>query len=94
MTICGGCDTTWTGTSPCHCGGSGGCHRTFGSARYFDAHRVQYGDRGSCADPATVTIQTGTHAGEPFMVLRDGMWRGPEMTDEQKLARFGPQDVT
>lgn len=83
---CGGCDATWTGTSICHCGN---CHHTFSGLGLFDKHRSQYGDRGACLDPDTLTIQQGANLGEPLMHYRDGMWRGPEMTDEQKQARFG-----
>jgi hypothetical protein len=86
VNTCSGCTTTWTGTRLCHCGN---CHRSFSGVGHFDAHRSQYGDRGSCTDPATLTIRDGARAGEPAMYLRDGIWSGPEMTDEQKQARFG-----
>jgi hypothetical protein len=81
---CGGCDATWGGTSPCHCAVPG-CHQTFVGVSLFDAHRSQYGERGSCTHPTEVR----NRAGEQVMFLRDGMWRGPEMTDDQKTARFG-----
>jgi hypothetical protein len=83
---CGTCPATWTGTSACHCAG---CHQTFVSATLFDAHRAQYGERGVCRRPADLTYTSGSRAGEPVMFFREGMWRGPEMTEEQKLARFG-----
>lgn len=37
------------------------------------------------ARPATLTARDGSALFE----FRDGMWRGPEMTDEAKAARFG-----
>lgn len=83
---CGRCTTTWTGTRLCHCGN---CHRSFSGLALFDAHRLGYGERGNCLDPATLTIRSGNREGEPVMHLRDGVWSGPEMTDEQKTARFG-----
>lgn len=87
---CPRCDHTWTATGAAHCGG-GGCHRTFSTARLFDLHRSpRGGEHGSCLDPAEIPPRA---TGEPVMVLRDGMWRGPEMTEEQKLARFGPKDA-
>ncbi len=83
---CGTCSATWTGVSVCHCAG---CHCTFVTATLFDAHRVQYGERGACRRPADLTFTSGPRSGEPVMFFREGMWRGPEMTEEQKLARFG-----
>lgn len=76
---CGGCDASWTGTSPCHCAAPG-CHRTFSGIRLFDAHRHHRGEHGGCLDPETVTNARG----ERVMFFRDGMWRGPEMSDEEK----------
>jgi hypothetical protein len=83
---CGSCSATWTGTSVCHCAG---CHHTFVSSTLFDAHRTQLGERGVCRRPADLTLTSGPRTGEPVMFFREGMWRGPEMTEEQKLARFG-----
>jgi hypothetical protein len=40
MSVCSGCDATWNGEAPCHCSGSSGCHRTFGSLEAFDRHLV------------------------------------------------------
>jgi hypothetical protein len=74
---CGHCPATWTGTRPCHCAA---CHRTFAGIRLFDAHRSQYGERGSCLNPAELTTKTG----EPIAYLRDGIWSGPEMEDEAR----------
>ena len=46
----------------------------------FDAHRSADGDHGTCLDPATVV---GRH-GERRLFFRAGMWRGPELTEEQR----------
>ena len=75
---CGGCTETWTALTACHCSG---CHRTYAGVGMFDQHRSQYGERGSCLDPATLINQK---TGEPLMFFREGMWRGPEATEEQK----------
>lgn len=53
----------------------GACHRTFAGVTYFDQHRRAF----ACVDPATIAE----------MRLVDGLWRGPEMSEEAKLARFG-----
>jgi hypothetical protein len=77
------CGTTWTAASAAHCSG---CCRTFSGVALFDRHRSKAGgEHGSCIDPATLTDTNDT----PICEQRDGMWRGPEMTEEQKLARFG-----
>jgi hypothetical protein len=76
----GACGTTWTGTRAAHCSG---CCRTFSGSSLFDAHRRGYGDRGSCLDPVALGAE-----------FRDGMWRAPEMTDEEKLARFGDRQAS
>lgn len=81
---CSGCDTTWTGATRCHCSAEG-CHRTFAGLGLFDRHRHNRGEHGGCDDPANIRTQ----AGERVMFLRDGIWSGPEMTEEQILARFG-----
>jgi hypothetical protein len=73
---CGGCPATWTAPGAAHCAA---CHRTFSGVSLFDLHRSQYGERGSCQDPGDV---------RHMMFLRDGMWRGPEMTEEgRKILR-------
>lgn len=80
---CSGCDHIWTATGAAHCTA---CHTApFSTARLFDAHRHQRGERGGCLDPTTLrdARKQRTH------FLRDGMWRGPEMTAEQKSAAFG-----
>lgn len=79
---CNGCDVTWTGHRIAH---GACCHRTFASVGLFDKHRSMAGDHGTCHHPASVT----TTSGERVMFLRDGMWKAPEMTDEEKTAAFG-----
>lgn len=79
---CKGCEASWTGLKMCHCGA---CHRTFSTVRLFDKHRSPVGDHGSCKDPSTIT----TRVGDPVMVLAGGVWRGPAMTEAQKIAKYG-----
>lgn len=79
---CSGCDATWGGQGRAHCAG---CHRSFSTAGLFDLHRSAHGERGGCKDPATITDQSG----QRVLFLRDGLWRGPEMTADQKAARWG-----
>jgi hypothetical protein len=79
---CSGCPAQWTGASRAHCSG---CHRTFSGATLFDAHRSPRGPRGTCLDPATLTVTDGS----PRMRLRDGIWAGPEMDEAAKARRFG-----
>src|SRR6185437_810072 len=76
---CNGCGTHWTGLSRAHCSA---CHQTFASSGLFDRHRSSSGDHGTCLNPASI-IHTAT--GERVMFYREGMWRGPEMTEEQKI---------
>jgi hypothetical protein len=83
IATCGGCDRTWTATGAAHCAA---CHtEPFSTARLFDLHRSAAGEHGRCLNPA----QIRNRAGEQIMFLRDGMWRGPELTDDEKAARFG-----
>lgn len=84
---CGGCGATWTGTGRAHCRG---CCQLFATAGLFDRHRSAGGERGRCLDPAGLV----NAAGARIMFLRDGMWRGPEMTEAQKSARFGELPVS
>jgi hypothetical protein len=86
VNTCSGCRATWTGLSACHCSG---CHNTFAGLVLFDAHRIQHGGSGACRRPADMVMTGGLREGEPVMFFREGIWRGPEMTDEQKFARFG-----
>lgn len=74
---CSGCDATWTANGSCHCGG---CHRLFATIALFDAHRSADGDHGSCLEPEKVLGRDG----ERRLFFRDGMWRGPELTEEQR----------
>lgn len=77
---CGGCDITWNRIDTAHCAA---CHRTFSSNTWFDAHRSQDGERGTCLDPAAVL----THDGHPRMFLRAAMWGGPPL-DQQARERL------
>jgi hypothetical protein len=80
LITCPRCDHTWTATGAAHCSA---CHRLFSTPRLFDLHRsTRGGDHGSCADPAAIT----NRAGERVMLLRDGMWRGPQLSEEQREA--------
>lgn len=79
---CSGCPARWSGFAVAHCRA---CHHTFAGVTLFDLHRDKRGDHGSCLDPEQVT----SFAGDRVMFLRGGMWRGPEMTEAQKAARFG-----
>ena len=74
---CAGCDQTWTALNACHCGG---CHETFSGIWLFDWHRTAIGEHGSCVEPRNVV----TGDDKPIMFFREGMWRGPEMTPEEK----------
>lgn len=75
---CNGCTAIWTAQNAAHCSV---CHHTFSTVPLFDAHRP----RGRCLYP-TFVLNT---SGERRMFERNGMWRGPEMTEEQKARRFG-----
>lgn len=66
-----------------HCSG---CHETFSAPGLFDKHRSARGEHGVCLDPTQVRHGT---SGYRLLFFRDGMWRGPEMTEDQKNARFG-----
>ena len=76
---CSGCDATWTGLSVAHCAAAG-CHETFASPALFDAHRSAEGERGACIPPAEVQGRTGGQR----LFFRDGMWRGPELSEEER----------
>lgn len=78
MNTCNGCTATWTAQNAAHCSV---CHHTFSTVALFDAHR----HGGRCLHPLWVL----TKSGEKRMQFRNGMWRGPEMTEEQKARRFG-----
>jgi hypothetical protein len=76
---CSGCEAAWTGLSVAHCAASG-CHELFASVSLFDMHRSQDGDHGACIPPGEVQGRNG----EQRLLFRDGMWRGPELTEEQR----------
>lgn len=73
---CSGCAATWQGLRVAHCRG---CHRTFAGVGLFDLHRTA---DGRCLDPETVVGRDG----ERRLFFRDGMWRGPEATEEKLAA--------
>lgn len=74
------CGARWTDLRTAHCAAEK-CHRSFASIGLFDRHRSTTGsEQGSCRNPTTIT---NTH-GHRIMYLRDGIWRSPELTDEQK----------
>lgn len=73
---CSACEVTWTGLSVAHCAAKS-CHRTFAGVGLFDAHRTA---DGRCLDPEQLLTETGRRRA----FFRDGMWRGPEMTEEQR----------
>lgn len=83
---CSGCSAVWTGAHIAHCSA---CHSTFAAVGLFDAHRSIAGNSGTCRDPATLTYRTGQRAGERVMFWRDGLWRAPEMPDEEEVTAFG-----
>ena len=76
------CGARWTALGAAHCAA---CHNTFSGPSNFDLHRSTAGEHGRCRPPATVT----NSAGDRLLFVRRGMWRSPEMTDEDKAARFG-----
>lgn len=77
------CGARWTALGAAHCGA---CHETFAGPTLFDQHRTQAGDHGTCRRPAELTT---TKTGARVMYHRGGMWRGPELTDDEKAERFG-----
>lgn len=81
---CNGCDATWTASGAAHCAG---CHTApFATVSLFDLHRSASGEHGSCLDPEAIVNR---RTGERLMFFRAGMWRGPEMDEAAKVARFG-----
>lgn len=75
---CGGCSVTWTGLSRCHCAADT-CHVTLSGVSLFEQHRRG----GRCTPPDQMTV-----AGEPLRLV-DGVWRGPQMSDDEVAARTG-----
>ncbi len=78
------CGARWTALGVAHCAADG-CHQTFSGPAAFDQHRSSAGPHGSCQRPADLVNSRG----ERLLFLRDGIWRAPEMTEEDKAARFG-----
>lgn len=74
---CGGCPARWTATNAAHCSG---CHELFAGLALFDAHRSADGEHGACIPPGQVQGRDG----EQRMFFRAGMWRGPELSEEQR----------
>lgn len=70
--ICITCSKSWSGLNVSHCSA---CHETFSGVRLFDKHRVHYGERGRCVDPATVTDLYGKRIMWPD---DNGTWRATE----------------
>lgn len=73
------CGARWTGTATAHCSA---CHSSFSGVSLFDQHRKAAGEHGGCTHPEVLAETTP-------LIQVDGVWRYPEMTEEQKLARFG-----
>lgn len=77
---CSGCGHTWTAPGAAHCGA---CHRLFSAVGIFDTHRSAKGDHGTCINPEDIV---NSRTGYRTMFFRDGMWRGREVTSEQRIA--------
>jgi hypothetical protein len=83
---CNRCGHRWSALGACHC--TGCCRRgagersTFSGLALFDRHRSSVGEHGRCIAPESIRSQDG----QPVMWHRDGMWRGPELTTEQRVA--------
>lgn len=54
---CGGCESTWTGLSMCHCSV---CHHTFGGVDSFDRHRTV---DGKCRPPMSIGLHWNDQRG-------------------------------
>lgn len=82
LNSCRGCPEVWAAAGAAHCSG---CHQTFSSVTLFDHHRSAVGEYGTCLDPLGLHDKAGyrTH------LFRDGMWRSPEMTEDEKTRVFG-----
>ena len=72
---CGGCGSTWSGLSRCHCSR---CHRTFATVTVFDRHQVA----ARCVDhsqiPARLTegiLFEDTRSGPSRVVRLIGTWQ-------------------
>lgn len=72
---CSGCPTRWASLREAHCGN---CHEHFATVSLFDRHRSPNGPHGFCRDPHEVGLR-----------LVDGVWHGPQLSPEQRLALYG-----
>lgn len=79
------CGAKWTALNAAHCGS---CHQTFSGSSLFDLHRSVAGPHGTCRGPSGIT----NNRGERVMFYRNGMWRGPELTEDQKARFVGGKD--
>ena len=70
---CSTCPATWTGLTTCHCSA---CHITWSGIGLFDTHRRG----GRCAPPQAMS--------GPLRLV-SGVWRLPEMTDEDRAKLAG-----
>jgi len=78
---CSRCGSTWTALSAAHCGE---CCVTFSGVNLFDRHRYVTRDHGGCVDPAEMMEK-----GRRVAFYRNGMWRGPELSEEQRNQLYG-----
>jgi hypothetical protein len=81
--MCSRCGSTWTALGAAHCAAEG-CHQTFSAVSLFDRHRYVTRDHGGCVAPAEMMDK-----GKQVAFFRDGMWRGPELSEEQRRKMFG-----
>lgn len=81
MATCSGCAAQWNASATAHCGS---CHRSFSGVSLFDRHRYITQTSGGCIDPAELMSN-----GKRVAFLRDGVWRYPELTDDQRVRMFG-----
>jgi hypothetical protein len=82
LITCGGCDAVWTARNAAHCSA---CHELFASVPLFDAHRSAEGEHGSCVPPGEVVGRDGQRR----LFFRAGMWRGPELSPEDRERLWG-----
>lgn len=80
---CSGCESRWGGLGRAHCSA---CHRTFSSVALFDRHRSSVGEHGECLNPEEIVH---TRTGDVVMFLRNGIWSGPEQSEELKARLWG-----
>jgi hypothetical protein len=80
------CGARWTALNVAHCGS---CHESFSGPSNFDLHRTSAGEFGACKHPTDVLNREGYR----LLFFRDGVWRGPELSEEEKEIRFGNRRV-